>query len=84
MIWVFPLSVLIWVFFAKRKATYNIYINPEPEYFYKSDAEFEREQIAKYHPELLYQLLTKEYEAGLIHKVDYEKAIDNLIKDITI
>ena len=83
MIWAFTLAVCIWVFFQRRN-TYNIYINPEPEYFYKSDEEFDREQIIKHHPELLYQLLNKEYEAGLIHKADYDKAIENLIKDISI
>ena len=83
MIWVFPLAVCIWVFFQRRN-TYNIYINPEPEYFYKTDEEFVREQIAKHHPELLYQLLTKQYEAGQISKSEYDKAIELLIKDISI
>lgn len=83
MSWLLPFAVAIWVFFSRRN-TYNIYINPEPEYFYKSDEEFQKEQIAKHHPELLYQLLTKEYEAGLIHKIDYDKAIESLIKDIDI
>jgi len=70
--------------FFQRRNTYNIYINPEPEYFYKSDDEFAREQVAKYHPELLYQLLTKQYEAGIIDKTTYDKAIESLIKDISI
>lgn len=81
--WLIPLTVCIWVF-CKRRNTYNIYVNPEPEYFYKSAEQFAEEQLLKNHPELLYQLATKQYEAGEITKAEYDKAIESLIKDITI
>lgn len=72
-------SLVICLFIFRRKIG-----NPKPEYFYKSDAEFAKEQLAKYHPELLYQLASKQYERGDISKKDYDKAIESLIKDIII
>ncbi len=54
------------------------------EYYYKTDAEFQREQVIKHHPELQYQLVSKQYEQGLIDKHTYDKAIESLIKDIVI
>lgn len=78
--WLFPLFLLL----LFRRKTYNIYVNPQPEYYYKSAAEFAKEQVIKHHPELQYQLLAKQYELGLIDKATYDKAIDGLIKDITI
>lgn len=77
------IALVIYLLFYSRK-TYNIYVNPEPEYFYKSDAQFQKEQVAKHHPELFYQLVSKQYEQGLINKVEYDKAVESLIKDITI
>lgn len=75
--WVFPLAILL---FFRRK-NYNIY---HTEYFYKSPEQFAEEQLLKHHPELLYQLATKQFEAGQISKAEYDKAIESLIKDITI
>lgn len=77
MIWI-PMFICLW--FLRRK-THNTYVT---QYFYKSDAQFAQEQLEKYHPELLYQLAAKQYEAGEISKKDYDKAVESLIKDITI
>lgn len=75
--WLIPLFIVL---FFRRKTT-NIY---HTEYFYKSPEQFAEEQLLKNHPELLYQLATKQYEAGEITKAEYDKAIESLIKDITI
>lgn len=75
--WLIPLVILL---FFRRK-TYNTHVT---QYFYKTDAEFAQEQLEKYHPELLYQLATKQYEQGQITKDQYDKAIESLIKDIVI
>lgn len=70
------IAFFVYLFFNKRKN--------EPEYFYKSNEKFAQEQVIKHHPELLYQLASKQYESGEISKTDYDKAIDSLIKDIVI
>lgn len=53
------------------------------EYFYKTNAQFLKEQQAK-RPELAYEILYLKYKIGEISKEEYEKSIDSLIKDISI
>ena len=71
------ISLVIFLIIYRRKSS-------TPKYFYKTDAQFQIEQAAKYHPEILYDVLTKQYKRGDISKAKYDKAIDALIKDISI
>lgn len=60
-------------------------IKPKIEYYDGLTPEqFAEKQLLDSCPELRYEILREKLECGEIHKAAYDKAIENLIKDITI
>lgn len=71
----------IWCRLKPRK----VLPKPKIEYYDGLTPEqFAEKQLWDSCPELRYEILGEQLERGEIHKADYDKAIENLIKDITI
>jgi hypothetical protein len=71
----------IWRRLKPRKVT----IRTKIEYYDGLTPEqFAEKELYDSCPELRYEILREQFERGEIHKVDYDNAIENLIKDITI